>query len=136
MFEKKLRNWPDAVRQPLTAHLASWRTGLLEAMNVGPICEELQHGGPMPDVPLVVITAMGIDPAQRAFTPDSVQRQINEGKSTLNDLIARSASRGSHVVVQDAAHAWITIDRPDVVLQAVDDLLAVAGSRSAPNTRA
>jgi pimeloyl-ACP methyl ester carboxylesterase len=124
VFEEKLRGWPVAVREPLIAlHLAAWRNGLLEGLNMEGVCEELRRGGPTPDVPLVVITAMGIDPAQRAFAPDPVQRQVNEGKRTLNELIARSVPRGRHVVVEDAAHAWITMDRADVVLQAVDDLL-------------
>ena len=127
VFEEKLRSWPVAVREALIAHhLAAWRTGLLEGMNMEVVCEELRHGGPTPDVPLVVMTAMGIDPAQRAFASDPVQRQINEGKHTLNELIARSVPRGRHVVVDDAAHAWITMDRPEVVLQAVNDLLGAA----------
>jgi pimeloyl-ACP methyl ester carboxylesterase len=127
VFEAKLRNWPDTVRGPLIArHLSAWRTGLLEGMNMVAVCEELRHGGPTPDVPLVVITAMGIDEAQLAFMPDPLQRQINDGKRTVNDMIARSVRRGSHLVVENAAHAWITMDRPDVVLGAVDDLLGAA----------
>jgi hypothetical protein len=126
VFEEKLRPWPDAVREPLIAlHLSAWRTGLLEGMNVEVVCEELRHGGPTPDVPLLVMTAMGIDSAQQAFVPDSVQRQVNEGKHTLNELIARSVPRGRHVAV-DAAHAWITMDRLDAVHQAVNDLLDAA----------
>jgi pimeloyl-ACP methyl ester carboxylesterase len=131
VFEEKLWSWPVAIREAVIArHLAAWRIGLLEGLNVDAVCEELRRGGPTPDVPLVVITAMGIDPAQRAFAPDPVQRQINEGKHTLNELIARSVPRGRHVVVEDAAHAWITMDRPDVVLQAVDDLRSAAPQAS------
>jgi pimeloyl-ACP methyl ester carboxylesterase len=130
VFEEKLGSWPVAVRAPLIAlHLAAWRTGFLEGMNVEVVCEELRRGGPTPDVPLIVMTAMGIDPAQRAFVPDLVQRQIIEGKHTLNELIARSVPRGRHVVVEDAAHAWITMDRPEVVLQAVNDLLAATATQ-------
>jgi hypothetical protein len=72
------------------------------------------------------MSAMG-NPAQRAFTPGPVQRHINEGKHTVNELIARSAARGRHVVVEDAAHPWITMDRPDVVPQVINDLLGCSG---------
>jgi hypothetical protein len=73
-----------------------------------------------------LISALGIDPIQRAFAPNPVQRQINQGKHTVNELIPRSVPRGSQVVVEDAAHAWIAMDRPDVVLHAIDDLLGAA----------
>jgi hypothetical protein len=131
-FEEKLQTWPAAVREPLMAyHLRAWRTGMLEAMNMEVVCEELRHGGGMPDVPLIVLTAMGLDPVQRAFVPDPVQRQVNDGKHTVNELLARSVPRGRHVVVDDAAHAWITMDRADAVLQSIHDLLDGAHGRVA-----
>lgn len=78
VFEDKLRSWSVAVREALIArHLAAWRTGLLEGMNMEVVCEELRHGGPTPDVPLVVITAMGID------RPSDPSRRIRcSGRST------------------------------------------------------
>jgi hypothetical protein len=66
---------------------------------------------------------MGIDPTQRAFTPDDVQRKVNEGKLIVDERIARSVPRGRHVVLEDAAHAWIAIDRSDQVLRAIDELI-------------
>ncbi|MEO8184991.1 MAG: hypothetical protein ABI895_39800 [Deltaproteobacteria bacterium] len=123
-FEEKFRTWPVAVRESLIAyHVRAWRTGLLEVLNMEVVCEELKHGGSVPDVPLIVLTAMGLDPVQRAFVPDPVQRQVNDGKRIVNELLARSVPRGRHVVVDDAAHAWITMDRADVVLQSIHDLL-------------
>ena len=122
-FEEKFRTWPSAVREALMAyHLRAWRTGMLEGKNMEVVCEELRQGGGTPDVPLIVISAMGIDPVQ-AFVPDSLQRQVNDGNHTVNELLARSVPRGRHIVVADAAHAWITMDRADVVLRAVHDLL-------------
>jgi hypothetical protein len=92
-------------------------------MNLEVICEELRRGGPTPDVPLVVMTALDIDPAQRAFTPDQVQRKINEGKRIVNELIAGSVPRGRHIVLEDAAHAWMTMDRPETVIREISKLL-------------
>ena len=124
LFEQKFRTWPDQVRVALVArHLEAWRVGILESMSLDTVIAELANGGPIPDVPLVVMTSMGIDPALRAFSPDAVQQKINDGKRILNELISRSTSRGRHVVIQDAAHAWMTMDRPDTVLQALRELL-------------
>lgn len=124
LFAQKFAAWPAAVREPLVAkHLEGWRAGIYESMSLDTVVAELARGGPVPDVPLVVISADGIDAAQRAFAPDALQRKVNEGKRTLNALIAASSSRGTHVIVEDAAHAWITMDRPEVVLRALDELI-------------
>jgi len=129
LFEQKFRTWPDHVRVALVArHLEAWRVGILESMGLDTVIAELANGGSIADVPLVVMTAMGIDPAQRAFSPDAVQQKVNDGKRTLNELISRSTSRGRHVVLEDAAHAWMTMDQPDIVSQALRELLdAVRG---------
>ena len=77
-----------------------------------------------------MITAMGIDPAQRALgAPDALQQKVNEGKRTHNELIARTNSGGRNVVLEDAAHAWMTMDRPDAVLKALEELLEVVRRR-------
>jgi pimeloyl-ACP methyl ester carboxylesterase len=126
-FEERFQSWPAAVREPLVAyHLEAWRTGILEAMNTETVCEELRHGGRLHDVPLIVLTAMGLDPVQQAFVPDAVQQQVNEGKRIVNELIAQSVPRGRHVVVNDAAHAWITMDQGAAVLQYIYELLDAA----------
>src|SRR5262249_35251388 len=68
LFEQKFRTWPDQVRRALVArHLEAWRVGILESMSMDTVIAELANAGPIPDVPLVVMTSMGIDPAQRAF---------------------------------------------------------------------
>jgi hypothetical protein len=124
LFSEKFRTWPDGVRETVVArHVEGWRTGILESLSIEMVCEDLRNGGPVPEVPITVISAMGIDPVQRAFTPDELQRKVNEGKLTLNQLITRSVPGGRHVVVEDAAHAWITMDRPDVVVEAIEELL-------------
>lgn len=124
LFEQKLRTWPDPVREALvTYHLEAWRTGMLEGRNMEEVCEELRRGGGTPEVPLTVVTAMAVDPAQLAFMPEAVQREVNAGKRTLNALLAGSVPGGRHLVLEDAAHAWLTMDRGDAVLEAIDDLL-------------
>jgi pimeloyl-ACP methyl ester carboxylesterase len=130
LFEQKFQAWPAAVREALVArHLAGWRAGFLEGKNMEEVCEELRAGGATPEVPLTVMTAMAVDPAQRAFTPDEVQRDVNAGKHTLNSLLAASVPGGRHLVLEDAAHAWVTMDRGDAVVEAIDDLLHRANER-------
>jgi pimeloyl-ACP methyl ester carboxylesterase len=131
LFQQKFQSWPDQVREPLvTRHLEAWRAGIFEAMSLDTVVAELGRGGPIPDVPLVVITAMGIDPAQRAMgAPDALQQKINDGKRTHNDLIARTTPGGRNVVLEDAAHAWMTMDRPDAVLKALEELLEAVRRR-------
>jgi len=129
LFEQKFRTWPDPVREALVArHLAGWRAGFLEGKNMEEVCEELRRGGATPEVPLTVMTAMAVDPAQ-PFMSETVQREVNAGKHTLNALLAGSVRGGRHVVVEDAAHTWITMDRGDAVLEAIDHLLHRANER-------
>jgi hypothetical protein len=47
---------------------------MLEASNVDQLCEEMRHGGPMPAVPIIVYTVMGIDASQTIFSTEEVVR--------------------------------------------------------------
>jgi len=124
LFEQKFQSWPGAVREALVArHLEGWRAGFLEGRNMEEVCEELRAGGGTPEVPLTVISAMAVDVAQLAFTSEALQREVNAGKQTLNALLAGAVPGGRHVVLENAAHAWVTMDRGDAVVEAIDDLL-------------
>jgi hypothetical protein len=77
----------------------------------------------MPDVPLIVLTGMGIDPFRAMFATEASQRQLNDIKLAINRGIANSVPRGEHRVLENAAHATFHVDRPDAVVQAIRDLL-------------
>ena len=77
----------------------------------------------MPDVPLIVLTGMGIDPFRAMFANEASQRQLNDIKSAINRAIANSVPHGEHRVLENAAHATFHVDRPDAVVQAIRDLL-------------
>ena len=71
-FERMLADWPAPVRDLLLEyHLKSWRVGLKEAKNFESICDEIRRGGDMPDVPLIVLTGMGIDPFRAMFATEA-----------------------------------------------------------------
>jgi pimeloyl-ACP methyl ester carboxylesterase len=123
-FERMFADWPDPVRDLLFEyHRRSWRVGMNEAKNFGSICDEVRRGGDMPDVPLIVLTGMAIDPFRAIFATEASQRQLNDVKSAINQGIANAMPRGEHRVLENAAHATFHIDRPDAVVQATRDLL-------------
>jgi pimeloyl-ACP methyl ester carboxylesterase len=127
-FEAMLRAWPDGLRQTLIDyHLAAWRKTLDEARNLqSEILGEIGRGGPLPDVPLIVLTAMGIDPFQAAFMPEEELRALNGLKAPVYEAFARSVPHGENRALADAGHSTLHTDRPYAVVQAVHDILAAA----------
>ncbi|MER6942955.1 alpha/beta hydrolase [Nonomuraea sp. NPDC000554] len=124
LFEQKLARWPEAVREPLIEHhLTHWRTGMREMENLDEVGDELRRAGQAPDVPLIVLSAMGDDPARAAQVPEELEREINDVKLALHAELAQAAPRGEHRVLDDAGHNWMHVDRPDAVLHAIRDLL-------------
>jgi len=93
------------------------------ASNVDQLYEEMRHGGPMPAVPMIVYTAMGIDASQTIFSTEEVVRAQNAAKLATNSAFVESLSGVEHRVLEDASHAMIHAQRPDAVLQGVRDLL-------------
>jgi pimeloyl-ACP methyl ester carboxylesterase len=124
LFEQMLVAWPDPIRELLIQyHLASWQVGLHEGQNMNEILDELRHGGAVSDVPVIVLTAMGLDPGQRLFMSEELLLEQNDAKRELYAVVAASFPRGEHRVLQDAAHSTIHIDCPDAVLAAIRDIV-------------
>ncbi|MER5853290.1 alpha/beta hydrolase [Streptomyces sp. NPDC002012] len=118
--------WPVAVRRPLIEHhvTAAWKAGLHEDRNLYDVVSgELRHASDLPDVPLIVLTALGYDAAQAHLWPEGVLREINDAKTTLHTQLASSVLRGEHRVLENAGHGWLHEERQDAVLQAIADLL-------------
>jgi pimeloyl-ACP methyl ester carboxylesterase len=124
--EQHFATWPESVRGPLADyHLAAWRTGWYEGRNLyDEVAGELRHAPGIPDVPLIVLSAMGHDATQAHLWPEELLREINEGKRVLHAELAASTPHGEHRVLDDAGHGWLHEERPDAVLQAIADLLA------------
>lgn len=120
-------NWPDSVRDPLIDHhaTAAWKAGLFEDRNLyTDVADELRHGGPLPDVPTLVLTALGSDDTQSYLWDAAALEVINTAKCTLHRGLAESVPRGRHLVLSDAGHGWLHEQRPDVIVHAVHELLA------------
>ncbi|MFF4694184.1 alpha/beta fold hydrolase [Streptomyces chattanoogensis] len=117
--------WPEPVREPLIErHLATWRVSSQENENLyDKVADEFRRAPDTPDVPLIVLSAMGHDVTQAHLWPEDLLREINEGKRALHAELAAEAPRGEHHILDDAGHGWLHEERPDAVLQAVNDLL-------------
>jgi pimeloyl-ACP methyl ester carboxylesterase len=124
-FEAMFTRWPDAVRERLVDyHLRYWRKSLQEAKNLQTeILDEIRDGGAMPDAPLIVLTAMGIDPFMAAFMPEPYLHELNARKQAFYTDLARSVPLGENRMLEDAGHSTLHTDCPDAVIQAIRDLM-------------
>ncbi|MFC6080645.1 alpha/beta fold hydrolase [Sphaerisporangium aureirubrum] len=126
-----LAEWPAEIREPLVDHhLTDWRTQLHETANFETeIYDELRHGGPLPDVPLIVLTAAARNPYWAQFMTEDQMREAHAGIETLHASIAASVPRGEHRVLAGASHQYLHVEQPGAVVQALRDLLARADRR-------
>jgi pimeloyl-ACP methyl ester carboxylesterase len=128
LFAQEMADWPEEIRQVLIERHVSldWlRAGLQEAENVDQLYDEVRHAGQMPNLPLIILTSMGIDPFKAAVsqgTPESLLREEIEGKRRLYTAWADSL-HGENRLVEDVGHVTLHFRRPDAVLQAIRDLL-------------
>jgi pimeloyl-ACP methyl ester carboxylesterase len=125
MFGQMLAEWPESVRRPLIEYhlMALWRS-LREQKNLNTeVMAEVRDGGDMPDVPVIVLAAMGIDPFQAVLMPQAQLRELNGRKAAIYGPLAESVPRGEYRPLEGAGHSTLHTDRPDAVVQAIRDLL-------------
>jgi hypothetical protein len=96
---------------------------MLEARNVEELYDEIRQGGPIPPMPLIVVTAMGIDAIQTLFSSEEIVRGQNQAKLASHMVLVRWVPGAQHRVLEDASHAMIHARRPDAVLEGIRDLL-------------
>jgi pimeloyl-ACP methyl ester carboxylesterase len=125
IFERMFAGWPDSMRELLIEyHLRSWRKTPQEGKNLeSELLDEVRRGGAMPDVPLIVLIAMGIDPFMAVFMPEPYLRELNDGKRVIYATLAESVPRGECRLLENAGHSTIHTDCPDAVVQAIRDLV-------------
>jgi pimeloyl-ACP methyl ester carboxylesterase len=125
-FEKIYAAWPPATREALIRqHLANWRTGLTEAANMeDEIYPEMRKGGPLPDVPLILLTAKGPNPFWAKFLSEQQMKTALDGVHALHASIVASVRQGEHRGLDRASHQYLHVDQPDAVMDAIRDLVA------------
>jgi hypothetical protein len=87
-FKRMFAGWPDSIRElSVEYHLKSLGKTLQEwpaRSRMKPdneLVQEIRQGGRTPDVPVVVLAAMGLDPFMAVLSPEPYLRAINEGKT-------------------------------------------------------
>jgi len=132
-YARLLAAWPPDVRDELIDHhLAHWRTALHETANLETeIYEELRRGGPVPDVPVVVLTAAAGNPAWARHAPAELVEEALTGIRTLHAAIAASFTDGTHHLVEGATHQFLHIEHPEAVRSAVRSLVDKVSRRPA-----
>jgi pimeloyl-ACP methyl ester carboxylesterase len=129
LLGREMADWPAEIREPLIErHLSpEWfRDGYQLVKYRDHLLDEMRDVGPLPDVPLIVLTALDIDDFKKAVSTgedESLLREEIEGKARLYTALAASVPRGENRLVDGAGHVTIHWRRPDAVLQAIRDLL-------------
>jgi len=118
--------WPGDVRADLVEHrLETWRTGIAEGRNLeSEVYAELAAGGPLPEVPLIVLSAADRNPVWVQHMPPELLERAHAGIHALHAAIVASVPGGEQRFVEGASHQYLHVQRPGPVLDAVRDLLA------------
>jgi pimeloyl-ACP methyl ester carboxylesterase len=129
LLRRMMADWADNIREPLIERHVSpewfW-DGYQLVKYRDQFLDEMRRAGPLPDLPLIVLTATDIDDFKKAVSvgeSESLLREEIEAKARLYTALAESVSRGENRRVDGAGHASIHWSRPDVVLRAIRDLL-------------
>jgi len=122
MYAELRADYPEHVRQALIDAKTSdeWiRVGIAERTKLTELATELQAGPNIPDVPVVALTVVGIDPAQQALAT----QEMNDGKTRMDAALVSAVSHGEQRLLSDTLHHRLCFDRPDAVVQAIRDVV-------------
>jgi pimeloyl-ACP methyl ester carboxylesterase len=128
-YARLYADWPPTERDALTDyHLDQWRVAIAETRNFDTeVYEELRAGGPLPDVPLVVLTAGAHNPVWAHFADAELVARAHAGIDAMHRAMATAVPRGAHRVVPDAAHGLLPMQHPLAIAEAVATVRHQAG---------
>ncbi|MFI0780040.1 alpha/beta fold hydrolase [Streptomyces sp. NPDC021212] len=121
-----LVNYPERMRQALADARVSdaWaQVGIAERTKLAALATELRAGPNIPDVPVVALTVVGTDPAQQALTSERTLREMRDGHTRMDAALVSAVSHGEQRIISDTSHHRLCFDRPDVVVQAIRDVV-------------
>lgn len=125
MFAELHADYPDGLGEQLVDAKVSdaWlRAGIAERSMLTGLAAELASGPNIPDVPVVALTVVGVDPGQQAVVGDQAVREMNDAKTRLDAALVGAVSQGEQRIVSDTVHHRLCFDRPDAVVQAARDV--------------
>ncbi|HTX48189.1 MAG TPA: alpha/beta hydrolase [Caulobacteraceae bacterium] len=127
LFRRMFACWPEGLRETLVDyHLRAWSRSLQEAKTLQTeVFEELRAGGALPDVPMIVLAAMGIDPFMAPFASTASLMGLNARKHEIYAAFAASTPQGELRTLENAGHSTLHTDRPDAVIGAILDVAAL-----------
>lgn len=121
---------PEDVRDvyvTMTSHPSYFDATLDELASLGETCTQVGKIGTLGDVPLVVLTAehsIDTELLQSIGLPaDLPIERFQPLWLSLQTELATLSTNGSHLVAEDSGHA-VHLDRPDLVLAAIEQVLA------------
>ncbi|MBA2890268.1 alpha/beta fold hydrolase [Nonomuraea soli] len=129
LFGRMMAGWPPDVREPLVeAHLGrEWLSDGFRAVKaVKGYYDEVGKAGPLPDLPLIVLTATGVDDFKRAVSAgesEALMLAEIDAKRRLYDAFAASVPRGENRPVAGAGHASLPWRGAGDVVRAIRDIL-------------
>ncbi|MEV5575969.1 alpha/beta hydrolase [Spirillospora sp. NPDC052269] len=121
-FTELMADYPQHMRRALIeAHVSDeWlRVGMAERGSLVALADELRAGPDIPDVPVVTLTCEGTE----ASMSEQTMRAIHEGMRKMAAAVVSAVSFGEHRVVADVGHDELCFTRPDVVVQAIRDVV-------------
>ncbi|MFD5438242.1 alpha/beta fold hydrolase [Kitasatospora sp. NPDC127067] len=130
LCEELLVDYPADVRDAVTEYHVSERwihAGIAERASMPELAVELRAGADLPDVPLIALTPLGVDPGQQALMSEELLQAMHDGKTRLYaDMVAR-VSNGEQRLLADTGHSQFVFERTDVVVRAIRDVVDRAG---------
>lgn len=128
LFAAELAGWPAEVRAPLIDYhvgVRGLKIGLLEASNVEQLYAEVRAAGPLPDVPLLILSSTQVDPFKTVVSqgiPESLLQEEIDAKFRLYTDFAKTVPRGE-VRPVEGGHVTIHLRGEQVVVEALEELL-------------
>ena len=127
LFGEEMASWQPHVRDELVSRHTSldWlAVGLRESRNIDDLYREVREAGPMPDVPLIVLSSTGTDAFRAAVSsgesPQLLQAEA-DAKLRLYGNMAVSATRG-RVLPVDGGHVTLPFRHTAEVIDAIREV--------------
>jgi pimeloyl-ACP methyl ester carboxylesterase len=137
MFDAEMADFPARLREALVERhvsLAWLWNGMREARQAQRLYDEVRAGGPMPDVPTIVLCASATDDFRRVVAGGAGEALLAAeltAKRRLYEAFAATMPRGE-VRDVDAGHVTMSFRCVDAVDQALADVLAAIPADPVP----